>query len=89
MPEHPMQPLKRETNGVIRFKRNEIVEWLWQTGHIDMNAITRMDFPAADKRQLAQLLGYSLYGYGDLRYVQPEDFEAALAASDMVYDEES
>ena len=42
----------------------------------DLNTLARMNFPREDWVQLAQLLGYSVSGFGDLSYVTDEDYEA-------------
>jgi len=72
-PPHPMQPLVWDDN-VIRFKRNKIVEYLLDHGGIDLNKIQLLAseglFSKADQRQFAQLIGYSVSGYGDLSYAE-------------------
>lgn len=68
-----MQPIERDHRGVIRFRPNKIVEWLFRTGALDLNIVATMDFPREDHVQLAQLIGYSVSGFGDLSYVQPEE----------------
>lgn len=75
---HPIQPLQME-NGVLRFKRNKIVEHLLEKGRIDMNQIARLDFSQEDREQFAQLIGYSHSGSGDLGYVSNETWYAAAA----------
>jgi hypothetical protein len=73
---HPIQPLQLE-NGVLRFKRNKIVEHLLEKGGIDMNDIARLDFSQEDREQFAQLIGYSHSGSGGLGYVSNELWYAA------------
>jgi hypothetical protein len=73
---HPIQPLQME-NGVLRFKRNKIVEHLLDKGGLDMNHIARQDFSQEDREQFAQLIGYSHSGSGDLGYVSDEVWCAA------------
>lgn len=73
---HPIQPLQME-NGVLRFKRNRIVEHLLEKGGIDMNALARLDFSQEDREQFAQLIGYSHSGSGELGYVSDEVWCAA------------
>lgn len=80
---HPMQPIGWDGHGVIRFKRNAIVDALLDEctalGGIDLNDIAvRVQtggFPIEDQIQLAQLIGYSVSGFGDLHYV-PEEISA-------------
>jgi len=72
---HPIQPFVTDEHGTVRFKDNAIIRYLFSHGKIDLNQIAMMDFTKEDRQQLAQLLGYSLDGYGDLSYVD----EAAWA----------
>lgn len=64
---HPVQP-SGLVDGVLRFKKNAIVEHLLENGGIDMNDLARLSFTDEDRRQFAQLIGYSLSGYYDLSY---------------------
>lgn len=70
---HPMQPVGWDGRGVVRFKRNAIVEYLLEHGGIDLNRIgilaAQGKFTDADQVQFAQLIGYSVSGFGDLSYV--------------------
>ncbi len=75
--EHPIQPLVRDQHGVVRFKANAIVEHLLKHGGIDLNAIARMDFDQRDREQFAQLIGYSVSGFGELSYARPDIVAAA------------
>lgn len=70
---HPMQPLDL-VDGVIRFRENKIVRFLAEGR---LNEIAEMDFSPEDRMQLAQLIGYSLSGYGDLSYVTDKDYAKA------------
>ena len=82
--EHPMQPIVWAKDGVIRFKANKIIAHLCDTKQpIDLNAIACMDFPREDHEQLAQLIGYSVSGFGDLSYVR----RTTLAKADAIADE--
>lgn len=78
-PRHPLQPLVTDDSGVVRFKSNAIVSKLLDDGPFDMNALARMDFTQADREQFAQLIGYSLSGFGELSYVRDETYNAAQA----------
>ena len=64
---HPMQKIKRADDGVIRFVKNDIICHLIENGSINLNDLAKMEFSKADHRQLAQLLGYSVSGYSQLR----------------------
>lgn len=71
---HPTQPLIWDTKmadaRVLRFKPNKIVQFLLDhNGKFGLNELACMDFSREDRQQFAQLIGYSLQGYGDLSYV--------------------
>ena len=74
---HRMQKLERDPHGVIRFRKNKIVEFLLEEGPFDLNHLAGLappamkipQFPAEDWRQFAQMLGYSADGYCSLSYV--------------------
>ena len=76
----PIQPLETDSNGTVRFRENAIVKWFLEEGRkygLDMNAIACLPFPREDRVQFAQLIGYSLGGFGELPYVKNQDYEAA------------
>jgi len=83
---HPMQPIEWASDGVIRFKRNAIIDWLFNTGRLDLNEIGALagngahGFTKGDQMQLAQLLGYSVSGFGDLSYAS----SGAVAKADAI-----
>lgn len=70
--ELPMQPIK---NG--RFIPNRVVEYLLDHGPLNMNDLAIQDFSDSDRAQFAQLIGYSVGGYGNLRYVSDSSYEKA------------
>jgi len=72
---HPMQPIDIFSNGIARFKENKIVSYLSEGRH---NEIAAMDFSDEDRMQFAQLIGYSISGYGDLSYVTNESYDEAM-----------
>lgn len=75
---HPIQPIEKDKNGVARFKKNAIVEFLLDNGPFDLNDIAVKDFSKEDSQQFAQLIGYSLGGYSELRgYVDDEAYYVA------------
>lgn len=74
---HPIQPLAKDEHGTLRFKKNHIVEYLLDNGGIDLNDIARKDFSREDREQFAQLIGYSLSGYGELGYVSDHTYDTA------------
>ena len=69
---HPMQPIERDEQGTIRFRPNKIIRYLCDAGKIDLNALAIMPFENDDMMQLMQLLGYSVSGFGDLSFADPE-----------------
>lgn len=75
--EHPMQPLVRYPDGALRFQENQIVKFLLEQGPFDMNLIGEMDFCQADREQFAQLIGYTLQGFGQLPYVSDATWDKA------------
>jgi len=50
---------------------------LFESGKIDLNQIACMNWSNEERQQLAQLLGYSLSGYGELSYVDDIAYEMA------------
>jgi hypothetical protein len=79
---HPIQPLGDDGKGVLRFKMNAIVCYLLDHGGLDMNKLAELDFTVEDSQQFAQLIGYSLGGYGELSYVDNLAYDAACAVAD-------
>lgn len=80
---HPMQPIVKADDGVYRFKANGLVRFLldWATPRgIGLNELAMMRFAAEDHEQLAQLIGYSVSGFGDLSYAS----EARVAVADRI-----
>jgi len=88
---HPIQPLQYDDEGVLRFRANAIVrhlvDWGREHGH-GLNEIAMMEFSNQDWQQLAQLIGYSLDGYGDLSYVDEATYEEARKMAKPTLDEQ-
>ena len=75
---NPIQPLAKDGHGVLRFKANGIVQHLIDTHPAcNMNDLAIRNFTDDDRQQFAQLIGYSLSGYGELGYVDDEAYTAA------------
>ena len=76
---NPIQPLAKDAKGVLRFKENAIVRHLLDSHPAcDMNRLACLAFSDDDRQQFAQLIGYSLDGYGSLAsYVSDEAYAAA------------
>lgn len=83
----PMQPVVISANGCVRFKENRIVSALLDHGEktgYSMNDIARGDFTGEERMQMAQLIGYSVSGYGDLSYASRESVAKADAAAESL-----
>jgi len=78
-----MREVILDDRGTARFKANAVVEWLFNTQRISLNdiAMYRDQFPAEDVEEFWQMLGYSVIGYGDLSFAQPETVEQADEAA--------
>ena len=82
---HPIQPLALDAHGVLRFQANVLVKSLLDHGSdtgCGMNELALIDATPADKMQLAQLIGYSLDGFGTLGYVTDDEYKAAAKMHD-------
>lgn len=77
MSKHPMQRIEHDDKGVIRFRSNKIIEDLFMRGALDLNQIACAKYDEEDRMQLAQLLGYSVSGYGDLSYASRKSVRKA------------
>ncbi|WP_250518569.1 hypothetical protein [Caballeronia sp. ATUFL_M1_KS5A] len=77
----PMQEVYINEHGESRFRKNAIVEYLLLNGSIRWDQIMMMDFPLADREQVAQQMGYSVMSYGDLHWISDETYQAAYRAA--------
>lgn len=76
--EHPIQPLRKDDQGRVRFKENAIVRYLLDTHpNVDMNTLATLPFSIEDRQQFAQLIGYSYNGYCELSYVDDAAYNEA------------
>lgn len=69
---HPQQP-QVWVDNVLRFRQNALVRRLVDELPGTMNTIASWDGTREDQAQLAQLIGYSVSGYGGLSYALPVD----------------
>lgn len=84
-PRQPVQPLTVTEHGTTRFQENKIVRYMLdlctEKGIFDLNDIGRLGcegfFNQADQEQFAQLIGYSLSGFGELNYVSDHTYDRA------------
>lgn len=85
---NPIQPFMKDSQGVIRFKKNELVNALLEHGQSNGLGLNELACKytvaehADDWQQLAQLIGYSLRGYGELCYVSDDAYGTAAAMAD-------
>lgn len=79
---HSIQPLHHDNHGVLRFQENPIVQYLLEAGPFDLNILAGgTGFDREDWEHFAQIIGYSLDGWGSLNYVSDTTFEVAYAMS--------
>lgn len=80
-PRHPNQPIVLDPRGVARFKANALVCKLLDHGQktgLGLNELACISgIDENDWQQLAQLIGYSVSGYGDLSYADGRTVAAA------------
>lgn len=79
---HPLQDLRFDDRGVIRFRENRIVSFMLDEGKkrglFDLNSLACMGFSGEDWEQFAQLIGYSVSGASSLSYMS----DATIARAD-------
>lgn len=84
----PMQPLVVGKHGVVRFKENRIVSAVLDVSHskgyFGLNQIACGDYTPEERMQFAQLIGYSVSGYGDLSYASKESIAQADALAEAL-----
>ena len=75
-------------DGVLRFKANDIVAYLLeavrQGEKADMNTLAQLNFGKRDREQFAQLIGYTVRGYAELRYASKKSVKKALKRGDRL-----
>lgn len=73
----PIQPTHTDHNGTLRFRQNRVVRYLLDHGGLDMSKLhlaEELSDCAEDWQQFAQLIGYSVYGFGTLPYVDTDTY---------------
>jgi len=83
MSDFPLQPIVT-IDKVTRFVSNAIVRRLMEHGRstgLSLNELAEITFAREDWVQFAQLIGYSLSGFGELSYVTRLDIDRAEAAA--------
>ncbi len=66
---HIQQEIVKDEHGVLRFRKNKLVEQIVDT--VGLNKIATLEASTEDRAQLAQLIGYSVDGYQSLDYSLP------------------
>lgn len=85
---HPRQAIEWDGHGVVRFRSNPLVRWLLDQVPMALNKTAVLashegeEVTDEDHAQLAQLMGYSVSGWGGLSYVSEEEAEACDAIAE-------
>lgn len=82
-----MQPVVLASDGVIRFQENPIVRAILDfatSKGMSLNDIALVDFRREDREHFAQLIGYSVSGFGELGYARPSTLAKADEAAEMI-----
>lgn len=83
----PMQPIVWAKDGCIRFLANRMVNDLYEFAcprGMGLNEMAAGDYTQEERMQFAQLIGYSVSGYGGLSYVSDESRDKADAIADAL-----
>lgn len=83
----PMQPVTLDKDGRTRFRENPQVRALLDyatSAGFGLNQLAMQGHSAEDRMQLAQLIGYSVDGYGTLSYVSDESYDEAARRAAML-----
>ena len=82
----PMQPIYTNENGGIQFRPNQVVQYLLDNGNLNLNdlasALKFGENIREDWEQFAQLIGYSVNGFGELSYVSDDAYAVAQAIAE-------
>lgn len=80
---HAHQPMVTE-DKVLRFRRNPLVSYLLEVAPVTLNDLAELPgIEPDDYAHFAQLIGYSVAGWGELDYVGDELWSAAHAAQEI------
>ncbi|MBY0510184.1 MAG: hypothetical protein K2P94_08505 [Rhodospirillaceae bacterium] len=82
--QHLSRPLVWSEDGMLHFQPNAICHWLLETGHVCMNTISQQGFCDADRAEFAQLIGYSVSGWGELDYVTFKQFRLVQHLAELL-----
>ncbi len=82
---HPMQKIVLDSKGVPRFQQNDLVRYLLDAGPFDLNHLAILpNISKADREQFAQLIGYSVSGFGGLDYARKKTVRKADNRADKL-----
>ena len=79
-----LQPIEIDKNGTARFRSNKIVQLLLDDGKYDMGRLALLPFSDSDRAQFAQLIGYSVCGFGELNYADKDQVGHADAIAESL-----
>lgn len=83
-----MRQVVKMPDGVIRFKKNAIVDFLLHKASAgrkcDLNTLAMQQFTREDREEFAQLIGYSICGYHELSYVSDESAAEASRLAKLI-----
>ena len=79
---HPMQPIHRDSAGVVRFVENRIVRHVLAESHLTLDDLFSLGYDPEDYEQVIQLVGFSVSGFGDMPHVNPN----SVAIADKIAD---
>lgn len=80
-----MQPIHTDERGKIAFVENKLVRHLLNFATprgCGMNELYHVECSPEDREQFAQLIGYTIEGYGELSYVRNDSYAAASQRAD-------
>ena len=80
----PIQPIELDSDKVVRFVENRMIRTLLDSSTLTLNDLAVMNFTQQEQEQFAQLIGYSLSGFGELSYTSDEVYDAA----ELMFDED-
>ncbi len=76
---HPEQPLYKDGDGNLRFKKNAIIRYLMDAGSIDFNQLALIPFSAEDRKQFYQLIGCSWGRFQKGGFVSLEEYTKVIS----------
>lgn len=88
MSEIPMRPIFIDDANRPAFKGNAVIQYLVRSGKLNMvqavEKIADKSLPQEDIDEFYQLVGYSIGGYCEIKFVSDESCEKALAIAERL-----